>query len=73
MNRNDIFSKFIQNPLLKKHLNMDDEKLMKLRLSSPSPNRLVDVIKTAILNLDENQSTDSIARKINQSFKRSII
>jgi hypothetical protein len=73
MIKNEIFTKFLQNPLLKEKVKMTDKQLNSLNLYSDSPNRLIDVIKTTILNLDCDQSTDAIARKINQSFKRDTI
>ena len=73
MNRNEIFSKFLQNPYLKENVDLNEEQLKSLKLNMPSPNRLIDIIKTTILNLGHNQSPDVIARKINQSFKRDLI
>lgn len=73
MIKNEIFTKFLQNPLLKEKVKMTDKQLNSLNLYSDSPNRLIDVIKTTILNLDCDQSTDAVARKINQSFKRDTI
>ena len=73
MIKNEIFTKFLQNPLLKEKVKMTDKQLNSLSLYSDSPNRLIDVIKTTILNLDCDQSTDAVARKINQSFKRDTI
>ena len=70
MYKNEIFRKFLQNPLIKEQLEMNDHQLQSLDLHSPSPNRLIDVIKTTILHLDGDLSIDVVARKINQSFKR---
>lgn len=70
MNKNEIYRKFLQNPLIKEQLGMNDHQLQSLDLHSPSPNRLIDVIKTTILHLDGDLSIDVVARKINQSFKR---
>ena len=52
---------------------MNDKQLNSLTLYSDSPNRLIDVIKTTIINLESDQTTDAVARKINQSFKRETI
>lgn len=71
MIKNDIFRKFIENPQIKEYI--DDSKLKKVDLYTKSPNRLIDVLKTTILSLEDNQSNDVIARKINQSFKRDLI
>lgn len=73
MNKNEIFTKFLQNPLIKEKVDLTDKQLKSINLYSNSPNRLVDVIKTTILHLDGDQSIDVVARKINQSFKRETI
>jgi hypothetical protein len=73
MNKNEIFTKFLQNPLIKEKVDLTDKQLKSINLYSNSPNRLVDVIKTTILHLDSDQSIDVVARKINQSFKRETI
>jgi hypothetical protein len=72
MNKNEVFRNFLKNPIIKEKMNLD-YKLNSLDLYSPSPNRLIDVIKTTILNLDDEQDKDTVARKINLSFKRDII
>lgn len=73
MNKNEIFSKFLQNPLIKEKTDLTDKQLNSLNLYANSPNRLIDVIKTTIIHLDDDQSTDVVARKINQSFKKETI
>lgn len=73
MNKNEIFRRFLENPLIKEKVNLTDKELSSLDLYTSSPNRLIDVIKTAILHLDEDQSSEVVARKINQSFKRDTI
>jgi len=73
MNKNEIFTKFLQNPLIKEKVELTEKQLNSINLYSNSPNRLIDVIKTAILHLDSDLSIDVVARKINQSFKRETI
>jgi hypothetical protein len=73
MNKNEIFTKFLQNPLIKEKVDLTDKQLKSINLYSNSSNRLIDVIKTTILHLDSDQSIDVVARKINQSFKRETI
>jgi hypothetical protein len=73
MNKNEVFRNFLNNPLIKNYLDYSDKQLQSMNLQSNSPNRLIDVIKTTIINLDEEQSVDLVARKINQSFKRNLI
>lgn len=73
MNKNEVFQKFLQNPLFKEKTGFSEAKLKSMNLSSPSSDRLIDVIKTTILHLEDNESVDIVARKINQSFKRDTI
>lgn len=73
MNKNEIFTKFLQNPMIKEKVDLSEDQLKSLTLYSDSSNRLIDVIKTTIVNLDSDLSIDVVARKINQSFKRDTI
>ena len=73
MNKNEIFAKFLQNPLIKEKTNLTEKQLNSINLYSNSPNRLIDVIKTTILHLDDDLSTDVVARRINQYFKKESI
>ncbi len=73
MNKNEVFQKFLQNPLLKEKTGLSESRLETMNLSSPSSDRLIDVIKTTILHLEGSESVDTVARKINQSFKRETI
>lgn len=73
MNKNEIFRKFLQNPLILEKVDLTKKQLESLDLYTNSPNRLIDVIKTTVLHLDSDQTTDVVARKINQSFKRETI
>jgi hypothetical protein len=73
MNKNEIFRKFLDNPLLKEKTNLTEKQLNSIDLHTCSPNRLIDVIKTTIIHFESDQSTDLVARKILQSFKRDTI
>lgn len=73
MNKNEIFTKFLQNPMIKEKVDLSEDQLKSLTLYSDTSNRLIDVIKTTIVNLDSDLSIDVVARKINQSFKRDTI
>ena len=73
MNKNEVFQKFLQNPLLREKTGLSEDQLKSLNLSSPCSDRLIDVIKTTLLHLDDNESVDTVARKINQSFKRDTV
>lgn len=73
MNKNEVFQKFLQNPLLREKTGLSESRLKTMNLSSPSSDRLINVIKTTILHLEDSESVDTVARKINQSFKRETI
>ena len=73
MNKNEAFQKFLQNPLLREKTGLSESRLKTMNLSSPSSDRLINVIKTTILHLEDSESVDTVARKINQSFKRETI
>jgi len=73
MNKNEIFRKFMENPQIRDKVDLSESQLKKIDLYTESPNRLIDVIKTTIINLESDQSIDIIARKINQSFKRDTV
>ena len=73
MNKNEVFRKFIQNPLLQEKVEINENRLKTMDLSTTCSDRLIDVIKTTILNLDDTDSIDLVARKINQSFKREVL
>jgi len=73
MNKNVVFRNFLKNPIINEKYNLSDYQLKSIDLYKPSPNRLIDVLKTTILNLGDEQDIDSVARKINQSFKRDLI
>lgn len=73
MNKNEIFAKFLQNPMINEKVDLTEEQLRSMNLYSSSSNRLIDVIRTTIIHLDHDQSIDTVARKINQSFKRETV
>lgn len=73
MNKNEVFQKFLQNPLLREKTGLSENQLKSMNLSSPSSDRLIDIIKTTLLHLEDSESIDTVARKINQSFKRETI
>jgi signal-transduction protein with cAMP-binding, CBS, and nucleotidyltransferase domain len=73
MNKNELFRRFIENPLIKEKIEITDDQIHQLDLHSHSSIRLVEVIKTTILHLDKDQSVDSVARRINLTFKKDIL
>ncbi len=70
MNKNQIFKKFLQNSSIIDKVNMSEIQLEKIDLHSKSVEPLLEVIKTAILHMEDDQSVDLVARKINQLLKK---
>ena len=70
MNKNQIFKKFLQNPLIQDKIGISKTQLKKLDLHTPCEDPLIDVIKTAILHMEGIESKDLVARKINQLLKK---
>lgn len=69
MLKNEIFKKFLQNPVLKEKLGIEDKQVEKIDLFTNTENKVLEVIKTAILH-SEDGDVDLTARKINQLFKK---
>lgn len=70
MNKDIVFDRFIKNPKLNEYVDIPTDQLDTMHLYMETPNRLIEVIITTILNLDENTPIDLVARRINQSFKK---
>lgn len=73
MNKNEIFKRFIENPLIKEKIDITNDQIMDMDLHTPSSNKLVNVIRTTIIHLDKDQSVDLIARRINLTFKKDVL
>jgi hypothetical protein len=65
-----MFKKFLHNPIVKEKFDLSDEKIQKMDLYSSISDPLIEVIKTAILHMGDDQSVDSVSRKVNQLFKK---
>nr|WP_321411416.1 hypothetical protein [uncultured Carboxylicivirga sp.] len=71
MNRNQIFKNFLLNPSLREHIDISDKELSEINLQSNLERHpLLEVIKSAILHLEDQESIDVAARRINQTLKR---
>ncbi|MEX1013569.1 MAG: hypothetical protein WDZ80_00215 [Candidatus Paceibacterota bacterium] len=70
MNQNQIFKKFLQNPVLKEKLSMSKSQIDKLDLFAITEDKLLEVIKTVILYTENGDSIDLSSRRINQLFKK---
>lgn len=70
MNRNEIFKKFLLNPQLKEQIDLNEKQIASMTLYTDTSNKLIEVIKTTIMHLEDTQSIDTVARKVNQFFKQ---
>lgn len=71
MNRNEIFRKFLSNPIYQEKVNIDKEKIEKMRLIDIPKDLLTGVIKTAINSMEHDHSVD-VSRRINQYLKNQL-
>ncbi|MBN2746818.1 MAG: hypothetical protein JXR34_08835 [Bacteroidales bacterium] len=55
---------------MREYVDIPTNQLENIHMYMNISNRLVEVIKTTILNLDEDTPIDLVARRINQSFKK---
>jgi hypothetical protein len=69
MTKNDVFKRFLKNPDVREQLEMTDAQVNKLDLYQPTGDKLLEVIKTAILGTEGTDSIDFSARRINQFLK----
>jgi hypothetical protein len=71
MNRNQIFKQFLQNPLIKEKIEIEEKDLLNIDLqTNVEKYPLLEVIKSAVMNLEDRESIDVAARRINQTLKR---
>ena len=70
MNSNEIFRTYLNDPLLADELKKLKIDKSKITLAKECDLGIIQVIKTAVMNLDESkENPDNIARKINKLFR----
>lgn len=71
MNRNQIFKQFLQNPLIREKIEIEEHELLRIDLqTNVEKYPLIEVIKSAVMNLEDRESIDVATRRINQTLKR---
>ncbi len=70
MNRNQMLKKYLDNPELGDMVQLSEEQLKKIDLFSGTDDLLISVLQTAINNLEGEDSIDTVARRVNQMFKK---
>ncbi len=70
MNKNEIFQKYLQDPVVKDNTELSQERLNTLELSTNSGDLLIETIKTLVITLEDSETVS--ARRVIQSLERGI-
>lgn len=65
-----ILQNFLEDPLLQEMTGISNEKLMELKINKESPHLLIDVIRTVILEKDQDCDNSIVSRKVNQLLNK---
>ena len=65
-----ILQNFLEDPQLPEMTGISKDKLKELKLTKESPSLLIDVIRTVILEKDQDSDNNIIARKVNQLLNK---
>jgi hypothetical protein len=65
MNKEELLREFLMDDLVEEKGYMTKEEVAQLKFSDPSPSKLVDTLKTAILGKGNGDSVDTMVRKLN--------
>lgn len=65
-----ILQNFLEDPLLPEMTGISNDKLKELKISNDSPNLLIDVIRTVILEKDQDCDNSIVARKVTQLLNK---
>ena len=65
-----ILQNFLEDPSLPEMTGISKDKLKELKISKDSPNLLIDVIRTVILEKDHDCENSIVARKVNQLLNK---
>lgn len=65
-----ILQNFLEDPLLQEMTGISNEKLMELKINKEAPHLLIDVIRTVILEKDQDCDNSIVARKVNQLLNK---
>ncbi|MFW6002258.1 MAG: hypothetical protein ACOCQD_02875 [archaeon] len=64
MNKNEMFRVFLNNSIVKERANLTEEQINNMNLFEPTNDPLIEVIKTGIMHL-EDENISQVSRKIN--------
>ncbi len=65
-----ILQNFLEDPSLPEMTGISKDKLKELKISKDSPSLLIDVIRTVILEKDQDCDNSIVARKVNQLLNK---
>ncbi len=68
--KDNILENFLEDPELPVFTGISQEKLKEIKLTKDSPSLLIDVIRTMILEKDQDSDNNIVARKINQFLNK---
>lgn len=70
MNKNEMFHKYLEDPIVKKETNLNQEIFDSLDLSSESGDLLIETIKSMVMTIDVSESVS--ARRVVQALEAKI-
>ena len=60
-----MFRIFLNNQIVKEKTDLTEDKINKMDLYMPNSDPLIEVIKTGIMHLEDENNTSKVSRKIN--------
>lgn len=67
MNKNEMFHKYLEDPIVKENTKLSKERLNTLDLSTESGDLLLETIKTMVMTMEDSETIS--ARRIVQSLE----
>jgi len=71
MNKNEIFHKYLEDPIVRENTKLSKERLNTLDLSTESGDLLLETIKTMVMTMEDSETISS--RRIVQSLEGGIL
>lgn len=72
MNKNEIFRRYLKIAVSNNLIELEEDQIHNLNINSDCQNPLINIIRIAILSLDQYQTVDYATRKINQFLRRDL-
>lgn len=65
-----VLQNFLEDPLLPEMTGISKDKLKEVKITEDSPSLLIDVIRTVILEKDQDCDNSIVTRKVNQLLSK---